>query len=1374
MKEAFLKIKNNKWLKWMIKIIICVCVLFMLFGALFVNGWKPYYSYKDYSYQNDVVDGQAASLDGFTCVEQRFISKGNIIDGINIYLSDVADREIRVAIYPLGGKEIASTMITASGYTGNAWNRLSGFTVSNLERDTEYVISLSCENGLSGIVINSGEAPIIFNECYADGYQIDGYLATGIQFTYSYMTLGSIFELIIAITLTLLMGLAMCYAVVNIEELVRKFFEADKREGFLTALYFSVSSVLLYNPLESISNEVSTFSRVIGAGLIANVDVTKRTSSFNRWFILFAAVFVLFYLLSNSILKKDMTEDSKKVRDFLKNYMVLANCCLLLRIISYFFDETSSTTTVFYFSSYVVMIVAIIGICYIVLRLDKRISLKNFLRLNFTGIAISLPIAIFIALEWENGKVLLGVWFIISILIISYCKFLVSSNLEKKMEKPLGYITVFSSLIPLLTSLYIELIHVLNQYEIFVAHPAKYYRIAIVLFAVVVVAVVIIGKRKKESNLNKISKWIAPVYIFGVSCLSIQIPISATYNPALFEGANYSILISDFFNYGSIPIVEHYGGHMMTSVWEGILYGIINGDSYGAVVSPYSYILLPFLVVLFYYLVKEIWDEKQAIFVALLFPFYGFWSYYGLGMLICVAAIAYVKKNTYFRAVLLWGAFAWCAIYRLDLGFAFGIALIISMTTYVLATKNWKVAKQLGISLVGWGVAGGLLWFVICIIKGINPVSRFIEFFMISMSNQNWAYEGIGNTANTLFGWSYIIVPFLVTLALLYTTFSKTMRERIGMGKWILLLIMGWSYLGNFSRGLVRHSLFEMDTVVVIWSGYLFLAMFISTYKKSTRLFLPSFMVLILLNTLFVKDENFTSLAIAEKAMIQPASIIESWEPSRFSEEEYVEAKWEQDRLISHGETVDEEKSLPDYYMTYWEQLKNKKEKVKRVELYENLTSYIEEYETLIDTLLEDNETFVDFINKTLIYSLLGRKNPVYVSQSPLQLSGEFTQEEFIKEMTGIPVVLMPIDAENYLLSNLLDGITNLYRYYKVGEYIFQNYTPLCQYGSDYVIWCLNNRKDDYIDRIKGLTGEIDYIGQLSQTENIGMGNVELSQTENGSVIMKYTGIDPMITELQSIMDISGYIDSEMQVSVDYRTDVEGYMQLFYTTDSGEEYTAGKVVTNYVAGSGTVYFIIPVTEYTRIRLDTPEGSTVELKSIKTQTPIPVKLINYGYDGPIMNSDSVGNVSYSYISGLHNHSIGQLPRIWAESDKKNAIKNVVVAEANYVDGLFIFDPTQIEKANGNYSKITLGYDGLDNNGFYEDDDEQLDATVIMGNYVDGVFDEKCRYNLSLKEGTHDYLIRCSTDYYWYLDQINALRIQTDAKIYDVNVSILEGD
>ena len=117
------------------------------------------------------------------------------------------------------------------------------------------------------------------------------------------------------------------------------------------------------------------------------------------------------------------------------------------------------------------------------------------------------------------------------------------------------------------------------------------------------------------------------------------------------------------------------------------------------------------------------------------------------------------------------------------------------------------------------------------------------------------------------------------------------------------------------------------------------------------------------------------------------------------------------------------------------------KEVVERVQWDKTLKNAVEPYKMVMNTLLEKDETFVDFINKTFVYSGINRENPVYVSQSPLQLSGEFAQEMFIKEIQDTPVVLMPID--NYRAASYLDGIANASRYYKAAEYIYQNYKVL-------------------------------------------------------------------------------------------------------------------------------------------------------------------------------------------------------------------------------------------------------------------------------------------------------------------------------------------
>ena len=78
-----------------------------------------------------------------------------------------------------------------------------------------------------------------------------------------------------------------------------------------------------------------------------------------------------------------------------------------------------------------------------------------------------------------------------------------------------------------------------------------------------------------------------------------------------------------------------------------------------------------------------------------------------------------------------------------------------------------------------------------------------------------------------------------------------------------------------------------------------------------------------------------------------------------------------------------------------------------------------------------------------MLYAITGRKDPAYVSQSPLQLSGEYSQEQFAEQIEGVPIVVMPIDPNDYKASISMDGITNAYRYYIVSEYLCELYTAM-------------------------------------------------------------------------------------------------------------------------------------------------------------------------------------------------------------------------------------------------------------------------------------------------------------------------------------------
>lgn len=130
----------------------------------------------------------------------------------------------------------------------------------------------------------------------------------------------------------------------------------------------------------------------------------------------------------------------------------------------------------------------------------------------------------------------------------------------------------------------------------------------------------------------------------------------------------------------------------------------------------------------------------------------------------------------------------------------------------------------------------------------------------------------------------------------------------------------------------------------------------------------------------------------------------------------------------------------------------------------EKTVETISSYEALFNLLLEEEDTYLDFMNISFLYAALGRECPVYAAQSPGHLSGEYTQEAFIRQIEEkkekIPLAILPAVS-----GGDTDGISNISRYYKVSEYIFQTYRPLCRM-QDTAVWCRREKYEELADRL--------------------------------------------------------------------------------------------------------------------------------------------------------------------------------------------------------------------------------------------------------------------------------------------------------------------
>lgn len=1323
-----------------VKIIACVFITAWLLGNLFTDGIDRYISQEVSVYQNELGNGRPV-VDA-NCIEQVFYAQSSVLSNVILYLDDLAESEVTIQILDASREILTQKTINMRDFTAHGWNRIS-VDCYHLKKGERYIISLKGENLIGISLTESNLYPEIFANCTIDQVKAEETLAVGLQFTDWYMLMGNGLELAVNILYFLIIASALLFTVFHFEDIFDVFIKAQKKKGFFLAIYFSVYTVLFFNPLDSERTAVDEFRRMIGQGLNRGVDVSKRISNFNQWFFCLAILFSLFYLLANYLKTKILTGEEKKAMDLLDQVVIIANVTLGLRCITYFYDK-SSGAEIFYYSSFCINMIIFLLISYMALHLGNKISLEKIEALLVSEWSLALPLAVVITHDWTEGKVLMGLQVIVSVFTVLGVKFL---KIDWNQVWVSGGVTtgaVCFSLIPFCTSFYIEFVTLLNQHGIFWNHLRRNYFGAVVfgLLAAAIFAIVLIKREKRIENWKSFSY---PALVLGFSCLYAQIPISSIYSADIMETANFSILISDFLYYGKIPIVQHYGGHMMQSVWEGLIYALLNNDYVGAVFSPYAGYQVAVIALAFYILMKYVWDEDSALLTVLFFPFYGSIWYWGMGIIMVLAVMAYVKKNTYVRAILFWLSFVWCVLYRLDLGTAFGLACMAALFIYVIVDKNWLALKQLARTLAGWGIIGGVLWFGICFVKGINPLNRLLQFLMISLSNQNWAYTNIGDMTKASFAWAYLFLPFIVAICMLYSIFSGRIREKLGNGMWMANLVLGFSFFFNYSRGLVRHSLVE-NQLNFTWSAYLFLAVFMAAVLNQRQALLPTYAILIVLGSLLLSADNYFQRPIADVAAEKIGSYTETWTRGRFT---------------GTGESE-----------LYWSQLKRDRQIINRVEWDENLAELTEDYRIMLDTLLEDDETFVDCSNRTMLYSLLGRQNPIYLSQSPAQLSGEFTQEEFVKEMQGIPIVLMP-----YVLDSDSDGILNAYRYYKVFEYIYMNYVPLCTYENIYTIWCQKETYDDMVSKIKDLRGTVRYIrGSALLSEELILGSGELTENTDDSVNMNADGEKCELSELQNIFDLTPYMDKVMAVEVEYEAEDSTEIQLFYTTELDEDYTEDKVLIYPLdQESVTAYFKVPVTQYTRLRIAVPEGDSVKIKSFTTSS-CNCQLLAYENDGEYRLADD-GQYAGYLLDEHDSCNLKKLPLIWGEKDRKKSTNNDVLAVLEYEEGVYRYalSPTDYGAA-GNYLKVSMDYAGWDQPGKTDTDDETFNATIRLGKIVDGQFETKYSYSFVAEEGHHDYMFRISSDYFWYLGETNAVILQSESSVpvYNIKMAILEGD
>ncbi|NLG04734.1 MAG: hypothetical protein GX567_13035, partial [Clostridia bacterium] len=127
---------NNK-IRLCLKTTASVLILFFIMYAFFIDGIKPYYTVKNYSYQNDFTSDQIAVLQGKQAA-QHFIARGNIITNLELFINDVESQVISVALLDLNNKTIREEEVYLSSFNVGSWNRIE--FDCDVKRGSEYVL----------------------------------------------------------------------------------------------------------------------------------------------------------------------------------------------------------------------------------------------------------------------------------------------------------------------------------------------------------------------------------------------------------------------------------------------------------------------------------------------------------------------------------------------------------------------------------------------------------------------------------------------------------------------------------------------------------------------------------------------------------------------------------------------------------------------------------------------------------------------------------------------------------------------------------------------------------------------------------------------------------------------------------------------------------------------------------------------------------------------------------------------------------------------------------------------------------------------------------------------------------------------------------
>lgn len=863
----------------------------------------------------------------------------------------------------------------------------------------------------------------------------------------------------------------------------------------------------------------------------------------------------------------------------------------------------------------------------------------------------------------------------------------------------------------LLQSILLEFFNILNVRYGYVFDKPR------TLFVIVALLTIALGfalyARRQNPSLSPaavLSKYHFPILIVSLAAMFVQPDRLMVAPNEFFEFANHGLSVDHFFRYGSIPIVDTFDAHMLSKQMFAYLYGFLNGYEPFA---PFLYATFDYMamMVLVYLLLCKLTGARVAFLLAALFPMMdAFANVYILSGLLALQLASVEQERQLKWYYFFWGSTALLLFYTLDLGFA---AFVSGIFTYFVSA--WVFKRPLAIKrfvTTGLITYGGLLllFAILCLAKSINPIERLQQFLTVAASNQNFVVKEMGDTSTFLFRIAYYGLPIFMIAAMVMLAIKsgfdrafaqKLQTDKVRQAAFILFVFFSAFFFFNIPRGIIRHTL--AFNVIFNITSTIPIAIFCLVYVfGKARNFLLTLLVIVAgycftnFNQPTFKNGNTNS------------SLFTNAVTSTGFKEKFVPA------FDFKGTRVVPPADMPD-------------------------AQYLK---SMLDAILTPQETYFDFSCNNYYHALTGRKNPIYENQSIL-INGDDAQDRTLETLKkkGVTVVLMP-KGNNFWRA--IDGVFVDYKYFKISEYVYENFTPFAEIKLA-TVYIRKNKLAEYTKRIQVKSS----IGDLTVTdfttmkpESLGSNNLSIANNGAAGLVLTPTGSDPFLFNfLQQIKPLEQFDQTKpVAITINYEVTAAGSLQLFYVLDGQEGYAEENSKTVPVQpGSGAYVLNLPSFPK-NLRIDC-DVAQMTLKQLRFQSQAQEETLALAPEVP-------------------NYNLIAIPRVWGEhADGELFGKVKPLAEKTK-----IASGTVIVRASDRIRKpmyLCLS--------FVADDVHQIKVSLINNkNQVRG------EYYMTTVKGAQQQVIRLSTNFYWWNEPISAVAVVADKAVLFDKFALIAAD